>query len=265
MPIYKDLETVLLANALREAQELLGEQHPFVKATLAGTSPQAAAEQLIRNTRLDNAGVRTALLAGGGKAIEASDDPLIKLALKVYPVRRELARFREEQIDTPIQQAAVQLGQARFAVYGKALPPDATATLRLSYGKVSGYEANGIAMPWKTTFGGLLARADSFDGKTPFDLPARIGKTRSRLDPRVPLNFVTTADIIGGNSGSPVVNSRGEWVGLIFDSNLEALGWRFVYTDAQARSLAVHSQAIVYALDHVYGARALAQELRGGR
>ncbi|HEY2928907.1 S46 family peptidase [Piscinibacter sp.] len=262
-PIYKDLEVARLAGSLREARELLGDPHPYVKATLAGATPEEAAERLVRRSRLDDAAARAALLAGGVKAIEASDDPLIRLAREVYPMRRELARFREEQIDTPIQQAAERLGQARFTLYGSALPPDATSTLRLSYGKVAGYDANGNATPWKTTFGGLLARADSFDGKAPFDLAPSLVKARAQLNPRVPLNFVTTADIIGGNSGSPVVNSRGEWVGLIFDSNLEALGARFVYTDAQARSLAVHSQAIVYALEHVYGAHRLAQELRG--
>jgi hypothetical protein len=190
-------------------------------------------------------------------------DPLIRLARTVYPMRRELQRFKEEQVDTPVQQAADRLGQARFALYGRQQPPDATASLRLSFGKVAGYESHGFVTPWKTTFGGLLARADAFDGKAPFNLAAGVAKSRSRLDGRVPLNFVTTADIIGGNSGSPAVNAQGEWVGLMFDSNLEALGGRFVYTDAQARSIAVHAEAIVYALEHVYGAGRLARELRG--
>lgn len=262
-PVYKELEVARLAGHLKEARDLLGDHHPYVKVTLAGLAPDAAAERWLRASRLDDASVRATLLAGGVKAIEASDDPLVRLAREVYPLRRELARFREEQVDTPIQQAAERLGQARFALYGRDSPPDATSTLRLAYGKVAGYQANGNTMPWKTTFGGLLARADSFDGKPPFDLPPSIASARSRLDPRVPLNFVTTADIVGGNSGSPVVNRRGEWVGVIFDTNLEALGGRFAYTDAQARSLAVHAQGIVHALERVYGARTLARELRG--
>jgi len=265
VPLYKPLEIARLAGQFEEAQALLGAGHPFVQAVLAGRTPQAAAEDWVRDSRLDEVATRTALMAGGLPAVEASTDPLIRLARAVYPMRRELQRFKEEQVDTPIQLAADSLGQARFALYGRQQPPDATASLRLSFGKVAGYESHGVATPWKTTFGGLLARSDGFDGKAPFDLPAAVAKARPRVDGRVPLNFVTTADIIGGNSGSPVVNARGEWVGLMFDSNLEALGGRFVYTDAQARSIAVHAEAIVYALEHLYGAPRLARELRGKR
>lgn len=262
-PLYKNLEVARLAGQFREAQALLGAEHRFVKTVLGSDAPEVAAERWVRNSRLDDVAVRSALMAGGAKAIEASDDPLIKLAREVYPLRRELARFKEEQIDTPIQQAADRLGQARFAIYGRNLPPDATGTLRLSYGKVAGYESRGLVTPWKTTFGGLLARADAFDGKVPFDLSPVLQKARAKLDARVPLDFVTTADIIGGNSGSPTVNERGELVGLVFDNNLEALGGRYVYTDAQARSIAVHARAIVYALERVYGAEWVARELRG--
>jgi hypothetical protein len=263
VPAYKPLEIARLAGLFAEAQGLLGDNHPFVQAALVGRSPEAAAEAWVRDSRLDDVAARSALLAGGVPAIEASQDPLIRLARTVYPMRRELQRFKEEQVDTPIQQAADRLGQARFALYGRQQPPDATATLRLSFGKVAGYESHGFVTPWKTTFGGLLARADGFDGKAPFNLAARVAKTRPRLDGRVPPNFVTTADIIGGNSGSPAVNAQGEWVGLMFDSNLEALGGRFIYTDAQARSIAVHAEAIVYALERIYGAPGLARELRG--
>jgi Peptidase S46 len=263
VPSYKELEIARLAGLIREAQGLLGEQHAFVKLLLAGESVDAAAERWVRGSHVDDAAVRAALVAGGVKAIEASDDPLIRLAREVYPLRRELARYREVEVDTPIEQAAERLGQARFAIYGRELPPDATATLRLAYGKVAAYESHGAVTPWKTTFGGLLARADAFDGKPPFELAPAIAKARPRLDPRMPLNFVTTADIIGGNSGSPAVNQRGEWVGLMFDSNLEALGGRFVYTDDRARSIAVHAQAIVHVLERAYGATSLARELRG--
>jgi hypothetical protein len=262
-PLYKDLEIARLAGQFSEAQALLGPDHRFVKAVLGSDTPEAAAERWVRGSRLDDVAVRKALLEGAVKAIEASDDPLIRLAREIYPLHREIARFKEEKIDTPIEHAADRLGRARFAIYGRDLPPDATATLRLSYGKVAGYESHGQATPWKTTFGGLLARADSFDGKQPFDLPPSMQKARSRIDNRRPLNFVTTADIIGGNSGSPTVNRRGELVGLMFDSNLEALGGRFIYTDKQARSIAVHADAIVYALEQVYGAAGLARELQG--
>lgn len=263
VPIYKDLEIARLAGQFQEAQQLLGAGHPFVQAVLGGASPQASAEALVRGSGLDQARERAALLTGGVAAIEASQDPLIRLARAVYPMRRELAKFEEEQIDTPIAQAAQSLGQARFAIHGKAVPPDATATLRLAYGRVAGYESHGIRMPWKTTFGGLYARADGFDNKPPFDLAPKVQQARARVDSRMPLNFVTTADITGGNSGSPVVNQRGEWVGLIFDGNLDSLGGRYAYTDAQARAVAVDARAILHALDHIYGAGKLAQELRG--
>ncbi len=261
-PFYKEFEMARLAEGWREAAQLLGDQHTFVRATLAGGTPEAAAQRVLRSSRLDEAAVRATLIDGGVKAIEASDDPLLRLARTIYPLRRELARLREEQIETPLQQATERLGQARFTLFGRAQPPDATGTLRLAYGKVAGYASHGSTTPWKTTFGGLLARADSFDHKPPFDLPPSIQKARARLDPRVPLNFVTTADITGGNSGSPVLNREGEWVGLMFDTNLEALGGRFVYTDSTARSIAVHAQGIVHVLERVYGAEPLARELR---
>ncbi len=290
VPLYKDLEIARLAGQFDEAQRLLGAGHPFVQAVLGGATPpqpapgrpkaaetrlaggtgtpgpgadsDAAAEALVRGSRLDQARERSALLAGGVAAIEASDDPLIRLARAVYPMRRELAKFEEEQIETPIEQAALRLGQARFAIHGKAVPPDATATLRLAYGRVAGYESHGIRMPWKTTFGGLYARADGFDNKPPFDLAPKVQQARARVDSRLPLNFVATVDITGGNSGSPVVNQRGEWVGLIFDGNLDSLGGRYAYTDTQARAVAVDARAILHALDHIYGAGRLAQELR---
>ncbi|MEK8033563.1 S46 family peptidase [Ideonella sp. DXS29W] len=264
-PIYKDLEIARLSGQFLEAREFLGAEHHFVKAVLGSDTPEAAAERWVRGSQLDNVAVRTALLSGGVPAIEASTDPLIRLAREIYPMHRELVRFKEEQVDTPLQQAAERLGQARFAIHGRNVPPDATGTLRLSFGRVAGYVSNGQTTPWKTTFGGWLARADSFDGKAPFDLSPQIQKRRQQIDPRLPLNFVTTADIIGGNSGSPLVNQRGELVGLMFDSNLEALGGRFIYTDSTARSLAVHIGAIVHALETIYDAKAVATELRGGR
>jgi Peptidase S46 len=264
-PYYKDLEVARTAGQWQEAQSLLGAEHPFVRAVLAGATPEAAAERWLRTSRVDDPDVRASLISGGLAAIEASTDPLIQLARTLYPLKRELGKYREERIDTPIEQAADQLGRARFTLYGRALPPDATGTLRLSYGKVAGYTAHGQATPWKTTFGGLLARADAFDGKPPFNLPASFTRARAKIDPKRPLNLVTTADIIGGNSGSPLLNAQGEWVGVMFDSNLEALGGRFVYTDTQARSLAVHADAILHVLDTVYGAPHLARELRNGR
>ncbi|GAB3267353.1 S46 family peptidase [Chitinimonas naiadis] len=265
VPFYKDLQVAIQAGYFLEAEQLLGKQHAFVRTVLGDETPESAAERAIRTSKLDDVNERVRLLGGGIAAIEASDDPLIQLARKVYPLRRELIRYQETQIDTPSKQAAEKLGQARFTMSGRALPPDATATLRLSYGTVAGYQSGGIATPWKTTFGGLLARSDSFDGKPPFQLASKIAVARSKLDPRLPLNFVTTADIIGGNSGSPVLNKDGDWVGLIFDGNLEGLAGRFAYSDATARSTAVDARAILHALERIYGVPELAKELRGGK
>ena len=264
-PIYKDLEIARQANYWQEARELLGAEHPFVRTVLADKEPQAAASERISASQLDRVEVRRSLLAGGLAAIEASSDPLIQLARAIYPMRRKLAQYQEVEVETPSKKAAEALGRLRFAVFGRDLPPDATSSLRLSYGVVKGYDAEGILTPWKSNFGGLFARHDAFDGKPPFSLPANWQAARGKLKPQTPFNFVSTIDIIGGNSGSPVVNRAGEWVGVIFDGNLESLGNRFGYTETSARSLAVDSRAIMEALEKVYGAGALVKELRGAQ
>lgn len=263
-PIYKDLETARLAEYWTEARELLGAGHPFVKAALLGRSPLEAAQLRVEPSRLDASAERKRLLAGGIRAVEASTDPLIVLAREIYPLRRALARYAEIEVETPAKQAAEELGRLRFTVFGQDVPPDATGTLRLSFGTVKGYDAEGVLTPWKTNFGGLFARHDAFDGLPPFSLPARWLEARGKLKAQTPFNFVTTVDIIGGNSGSPVVNRKGELVGLIFDGNLESLGNRFGYTETAARSLAVDTRAILEALETVYGASALVKEMRGG-
>ncbi|MFZ2990498.1 S46 family peptidase [Ideonella sp.] len=262
-PTYKPLETLRLALQLEDALRLLGPQHPYLQAALAGQTPKEAAARLIAATTLHDPAVRDALIKGGWPAIEASTDPLIVLARTVAPIKRELAQTTEELIDTPLQQAAEQIGQTRYALYGNRVPPDATGTLRLSFGRVAGYQAQGIATPWKTTWGGLLARADSFDQKPPFALPPSVAAHRAQLPLSSALNFVSTADIIGGNSGSPVVNARGELIGLVFDGNLDSLGGRYLYRDERDRAVSVDVQAILQALERVYGAAPLAREMRG--
>lgn len=265
VPYYRDLEVARLTQVFEQAQRLLPADHVYLRASLGGSTAPVAAERWLRSSRVDEAEVRQQLLKGGVASIEASTDPLIQLARQIYPLRRALVRAEEVQVDTPVQRAAQALGQARFTLNGHAVPPDATGTLRLTYGRVAGYTSNGQATPWKTTWGGWLARADSFDQRPPFNLPPRIANSRGSVDPRTPLNMVSTLESIGGSSGSPVVNQRGELVGLIFDSNLEALGGSYGYSEETARSIAVHTDAIVAALDKVYGAPALAQEMRQGR
>ena len=263
-PVYKDLEIARLAGLWQEAVALLGAEHPFVKTVLDGKSPLAAATALIEATRVDRVEERRKLIDGGATAVNGSADPLIVLARAVYPLRRRLEKYKEIEIETPIRQAADELGQVRFKLFGTDAYPDATGTLRLSYGTVRGYDADGILMPWRTNFWGLFGRRDAFGGIPPFDLPAQWIERQRELELSTPLNFVSTLDIIGGNSGSPVVDRKGELVGLIFDGNLEGLGGRFVYTDAKARAIAVDARAIVEALVKVYGASSLAAELTGG-
>jgi len=205
--------------------------------------------------------VRRKLIEGGKAAVTASTDPLIVLARDVYPMRRRLAKVHEIEVETPALQAADDLEKTRFKVFATDAYPDATGSLRLSYGTVRGYDADGILTPWQTNFAGLYARSYAFGGKPPFDLPQRWLDKQRVVDPATPLNFVSTLDIIGGSSGSPVVNRNGELVGLVFDGNLEGLGGRFAYTDEKARSIAVDGRAIVEALTKVYGAGALASEI----
>ncbi len=264
-PFYPALETVRLASTLQRSLDLLGPNHPYVQLALAGRTPQQAAQALVAGTRLGERAERERLLQGGAAAVAASADPLVVLARAAWPLRRALKLQAETEVDTPIQRAAERIDQARYTLYGHSVPPDATNTLRLSFGPAQGYVSNGITHPWKTTWGGWWDRADSFDQREPFKLAARIDRARGQVDPRTPLDFVLTADIIGGNSGSPVVNARGELVGLIFDGNLESLGGNYAYQDHTARAVAVHAEAIMAALEKVYGATALAKEMRGNR
>jgi hypothetical protein len=205
--------------------------------------------------------VRRELVEGGREAVEASDDPLIKLAALVDAPARRLRKTYEEQVEEPLQQAYAKVAKAQFARYGSDLAPDATFTLRLAFGVVKGYEERGEQIePW-TTLAGAYSHAKQHGDVPPFQLPRRWIEGRSSLDLDTPFNFVSTADIIGGNSGSPVVNRRGELVGIIFDGNMHSLVLDFVYTDEQARAVSVHSSAILEALKKLYRAERVIKEL----
>jgi hypothetical protein len=206
---------------------------------------------------------RKSLLEGGVSAVEKSTDPLIVMVRKIDPILRQLRREKEEKVDSIEAAAGEKIAKARFAIYGKTLPPDATFTPRLSYGTVAGYELGTTFVPYKTTFHGLFDRAASFDYKPPFNLPKRVMAAKSTVDLTTPFNFVCTADIIGGNSGSPVINRNGEIVGLIFDGNIQSLPWNYLYSDDTGRSVAVHSAGIIEALRKIYDAGPLADELQG--
>ncbi|HTS49160.1 MAG TPA: S46 family peptidase [Bryobacteraceae bacterium] len=260
-PIYDDLEALELGDSLGMYAEIKGMQNALVAKVLAGKSPDARAEELVRGTKLKDVAERKRLAHGGMKAIEASTDPMILLARLVDPESRRLRSIYDNQVDEPRREAYAKIAQARFAVYGKNVYPDATFTLRLSFGQVKGYVEDGKQVSWTTTFGGAFQHAAQHDNEAPFQLPARWTKEKSKLDLSTPLDFVNTADIIGGNSGSPVVNRDGDLVGIIFDGNIQSLVLDYIYTDQQARAVAVQSAAIAEALEKIYDAERLVSEL----
>jgi len=264
-PVYKDLEETLVAAGLRWSAEALGPDDEFLKIVLAGESPEAAARKLIGGTKLADPEFRKSLIDGGAKAVERSTDPLIVLARKLDPMMRSDEKWRRDNIESVLAAASAKIAKARFAAFGKSAYPDATFTLRLSYGKAVGFPMNGTAAPWKTTLYGLYDRALGFGDSGDFKLPGRFWERRDRLDLSTPVNFVSTCDIIGGNSGSPVVNRKGELVGLIFDGNIDSLPGRFIYDDAKNRAVAVHCAYMLEGLRKLYDAEALAGEIMAGR
>jgi len=262
-PIYPEMEIARMTSALEAGVKELGPDDPWIKAVLDGRTPKDAANQMISGTKIGDAAFRKSLVEGGQTAVEASTDPLIAMARRIDPIRREQIKWFEKNVQSVEQRSGEKLGRARFAVYGKNTYPDATFTLRLSYGQVMGYPMNGTKAPYKTTMYGLYDRAASFNNKVPFDLPKRYVDGKDKLDLAAPFNFVTTNDIIGGNSGSPVVDRQGDIVGLIFDGNIQSLVGDFVYDSYQNRAVAVHTAAMTEALKKLYGAQKLVDELLG--
>jgi Peptidase S46 len=257
-PIYKDMETVILADQMVESMEKLPQDHAITKV-LRVAKPAA---EIVAGSKLDNVEERKRLVAGGVTAVMESTDPMIVLARSLDPAMRDIRKFSDDEIKAVKTAAGEKIGNARFKLDGKAVAPDATFTLRLAYGVVKGYPAHQTLMPWKTTFYGLYERSAAFDNKEPFMLPKSWQEKRTALDLSTPYNFVLTNDIIGGNSGSPVVNKAGEVIGLIFDGNIESLGADYFFDDETGRAIAVHSRAITEALEKVYDMGALAAELK---
>jgi hypothetical protein len=265
-PVHDDLEVVTLADQLQLALDKLGPGHSFVKAALDGRTPAEAARAAVAGTRLQDPAARRALLEGGERALAASADSMIVLARRLDPLVRETRRFLEDEVEAPSTRAMEKVAQARWKALGRTVPPDATFTLRLSYGAVKGYPAEGTTVAPFTTFYGLFDRSISHGGKAPWALPPRWIEKMAAIDGAVPLNFVTTNDIIGGNSGSPVVDRAGEFVGIVFDGNIQSLAWNYFFTEDQGRTVAVDARGIAEALKSVYGADGLLGELgRGGR
>ncbi|HKQ74749.1 MAG TPA: S46 family peptidase [Blastocatellia bacterium] len=264
-PIYPEMDEAILAAWLEEAQKTLAADDPFIRVAIGGSTPAEVAKRVIGGTKLQDVTFRNGLFEGGADAINKSDDPLIVLARKVEPIIRELRAWNEEKIQNVETAAGSKLANARFAVYGKTVYPDANFNLRIEYGTVTGYEEDTTLVPYKTTFYGMYDRALSFNEKPPFHLPPRWKNGYSVLNLSTPLNFVYSADTIGGNSGSPVINRNAEIVGINFDSNIQKLPNRYLYIDESegARAVGVSAAAVIEALLKLYGAGKLVEEIKG--
>ncbi|HSQ19755.1 MAG TPA: S46 family peptidase, partial [Blastocatellia bacterium] len=253
-PIYEDLEKVKLADSLAMMRDELGADDPVVKIALGGKSPEARAAELIDGTKVKDVAYRKQLAAGGVKAIEESTDPMIVLARAIDGEARALRKRYETEVQANERANYAKVSRALFDIEGPRLYPDATFTLRLSYGAVKGYLENGKQVPAFTAYAGLYKRSTEYGNKFPFELPQRWVEKKSALNLNTPLNFVSTNDIIGGNSGSPVINRNAELVGLIFDGNIQSLVGNFVFDETQNRAVSVDTRAMMEALRKVYGA-----------
>src|SRR5580704_3181517 len=262
-PIYKDFEIIKLTNSLTWLSSQLLSDRKLFRQIMADKSPGDRAAELVQNCKLESVELRKKLYEGGKTAVDASNDPMILLARLIDPASRAVRKQIESQVDEVERQAYGQIAKAKYELEGKNTDPDATFTLRLAFGTVKGYEEQGKHIPFETHFAGLYQRAEEHHDKEPFDLPKRWVERKYKLDLNTPYNFVCAADIIGGNSGSPVINKDAEIVGLIFDGNIQSLVLDFVYTDKEARAVAVHSLALTEAIRKVYDAGALADEIMG--
>lgn len=262
-PIYNDLEEVLLVSYFKNSTEKLGKNHKFIKLVLDGKSPEARAKELVNGTKLKDVNYRKQLIEGGIEAVKKSDDPMIKLALASEGDYREVYKWFENSVESAVTPASEKIAAAKFKIYGKEVYPDATFTLRLTYGSVKGYPMNGTVAPSFTTFYGLFDRAYSFEMKKDWALPESYIKNKDNIKMETPLNFVSDCDITGGNSGSPVINTKGEVVGLVFDGNIESLPGRFIFDDTANRAVSVQSSGIIESLKKVYKTEKLLKEILG--
>jgi hypothetical protein len=259
-PIYNDLEVSKFATELAMFAGRWGGDDPMVVKMLGGKSPRDRAAELISGSSLRKVDVRRQLAKGGAAAINSSDDSLLKFFTAIEPEYRRL-RETQDELDETQRQAYAVIDEAHVALNGTSGYPDATFTLRLAFGKVKGYTDNGRSLaPW-TTLGGAFKHESVHEGKDPWQLPKTWHDGRQQIDGSTPLNFVSTADIIGGNSGSPVINRAGELVGVIFDGNIQSLTASYFYDDKVARAISVHSSAIRHSLRNIYGASELAEQL----
>ncbi|MGH7242805.1 MAG: S46 family peptidase [Phycisphaerales bacterium] len=258
-PLYEDFEIDKLTQGLSLLAENLGGDHPLVVKVLNGKSPRARAEEAVLGTKLLDPGARKTLVEGGASALKSAQDPMLILAAVFDPRSRELRKMYEDRVESVERDAYAKIAAARFARSGESMYPDATGTVRMSFGKVQGVPRD--KTPAFTTIEGLFARAKERAGEAEFTLPARWEAARGKLDLKTPYNFIADCDIIGGNSGSPTVNAKGEVVGLIFDGNVYSLTGDVIYDGVSGRSVSVDSRGIIEAMRKVYGAGSLADEL----
>jgi hypothetical protein len=257
-PLYPELEELTLSYSLERMREWLGPDDAIVRRLLATESPDSLAHKLVTGSKLGDREERMRLWKGGAAAVEASHDPMIELARSVDPEARALRRRQEDEVDAVTEVAGEAIAKARFAVFGTNVYPDATFTLRLNLGLVQGWDENGTAVEPFTRLGRLFERAT---GRAPFALPESWQKARSKLDPTTPFNLSTNNDIVGGNSGSPLIDAQGRIVGLIFDGNIHSISGAYWFDAAKNRAVAVDTAAIREALTKVYRADSLAAEL----
>jgi hypothetical protein len=260
-PIHEEFDKLKLAGSLGFMVELLGADHQLARQVLNGKTPEARANELITGTKLKAVSFRKELAAGGAKAIETSNDPMIVLARLIDPKARELRKRFESEVTSVERTNYAKIARARFDTEGTKLYPDATFTLRLSYGAVKGYMENGKRVTPFTTLGGLYDRAAKFKFEFPYNLPPRWMQKKSAVNPSTPFNFVTTDDIIGGNSGSPTINKNAELIGLIFDGNIQSLVGDYIYDESVNRAISVDVRAMQEVLRKVFDANEIADEL----
>ncbi len=265
-PVHPDLEIEVLAFSLTKLREMLGPDDPLVKKVLGKQSPRQVATQAVKGTKLGEPKARAALKAGGAAALAASKDPMIELAGIVDAEARAVRSRFEQEVDAVVTSESAKLAHAHFALTGSGTYPDATFSPRLSYGTIKGWsEPDGQGgtrtVPPFTHFAGTYDRAT---GVFPFELPKSWVAARSRLDLQTPFDQVSDNDIIGGNSGSPLINQKAEVVGLIFDGNIASLGGDYRFDDSTDRAVSVHSSALLQALDRIYGAKRVLDEIAPG-
>jgi hypothetical protein len=258
LPVYPELEMLRLGQSLERMREWLGPDHPVVRRLLSKESPADLARRLVTGTQLSDPAVRLALWKGGSAAVAASTDPMIELWRSIDAESRALRKQYEDNVEGPLRHASERIAQARFGILGTSVYPDATFTLRINWGTVQGWNENGKPVEPFTYLGRAFERAT---GAEPFRIPDSWMRVKDRLDMKTPFDLSTNNDIVGGNSGSPLINAKGEIVGLMFDGNIHSISGAYWFDNSKNRGIAVHPAIMREAMSKVYGADALLNEL----